>query len=758
MGSDDRSGGQVGWTGRALSRLEDDALLRGAAAFTADLPHPWLDGALHVAFVRSPYAHARLTGIDPAPALAMPGVAGVVTAADLEHCHPSPFGVPIEGPEQQPILPSAVVRFAGQAVAAVVAATAAQAADAAEQVIVGYEPLTPTLDIGTALEASAVEATRVTTGDAAGALDDAEIAVTQVIWSPRQTPAAIEPRAVAAAWNGDELHVWSATQKPHGFRDSLALFLGADPSTVHVVAPQVGGGFGGKVSRTAEEHLVPLLARLFDRPVRWNETRSENFATATHCRGEHVEITLAGGRDGRLTALRAVLVKDGGAYPLVGLLLPDGYTRPMANGCYDIEHVEFGSVGVLTNRPPTSAYRGAGRSPYVNALERAVDIYAASAGLDPADVRRRNLIRPEQMPYRTPTGGLYDEAAYPPDLERALELVGYEELRAEQQRRRHAGDGRLLGIGIATYNHMTTGGGGEEALVAIRPDGSALVVTGSTSQGHGHATTWAQIAADALGMDPSEVTVVEGDTDAIATGVGAVGSRSLQTAGVAVHRAATEVHDRARELAARLLEAAPEDITATPGVGLHVVGTPGIAVGWAELASVGLGTPDELSCGDFYDTEGRNTYPSGCCIAVIELDPATGHWSLERFVGVDDAGPRVNPMIVDGQLHGGIAGGVGQVLGEVLEWDEDGNPLTTTFADYPLITAEQLPSFELEASATTSSFNDLGWKGVGESGTVGATAATHNAVIDALAHLGVTHIDLPCTPRRVWEAIRSVSG
>ncbi|MDG2112225.1 MAG: molybdopterin-dependent oxidoreductase, partial [Actinomycetota bacterium] len=434
--------------------------------------------------------------------------------------------------------------------------------------------------------------------------------------------------------------------------------------------------------------------------------------------------------------------------------LPGGYTKPMANGCYDIEHVEFSSVGVLTNRVPTSAYRGAGRSPYVNAIERMVDLYASAAGLDPAEVRRRNLIRPEQMPYTTPTGGRYDEADYPGDLERALDRARYDAIRTEQAERRARGDRRQLGIGIASYNHMTTGGGGEEAEVTINADGSATIVTGTTSQGHGHATTWAQLAADVLQIDPEDIEVIEGVTDSIASGMGAVGSRSLQTAGLAVHNSANHVLVRARDLAARLLEAAPEDIVAGRGVGLHVVGTPGVSVSWSDVAAAGVGTDRELSCGEFYDTEGRNTFPSGCHVAVVEVDVETGAWTLQRLVGVDDAGPLVNPMIVAGQLHGGMAAGVGHVLGEIMQWDELGTPITTNFGDYPLPSADLLPSFELEASGTPSSFNVLGFKGVGESGAIGATPAVHNAVIDAVVHLGVTHIDLPCTPERVWNALR----
>lgn len=753
--------------GAPLRRLEDEELVRGVARFTADLTFPELDGAAHLGFVRSPVAAGRVRSIDGTEASSMPGVVAVVTGRDLADdpalTNVAPFSTAYGADLAQPLLPTDRIGFAGQAVAVVVADTAARAADAIEAVAVDIEADEPLLDLDRALAATAVEATRSEPEHHPGHFvegpDRVVVELTQ--WSPRQLPSAIECRAVAAAppspSTGGRLLVWAATQTPHAFKGNLATALGIDPGVIRVLAPAVGGGFGGKVGRTAEEFLVPLLATRLGRPLRWHETRSEYFATATQGRGERITLRLAGDREGRLAALQARLIKDGGAYPLVGVVLPNAYTAKVANGCYAIDHVEFASVGVLTNRPPTSAYRGAGRSPYIGALERVVDLYAAEVGLDPAEVRRRNLIPPDRMPYTTPTGAVYDEADYPGDLDRALAAAGYEDLRANQANRRRAGDRLALGIGIACYNHMTTGGGGEEARVSVDADGSATVVTGTTSQGHGHATTWAQIASDALGIPVERISVVEGDTDAIATGVGAVGSRSLQTAGMAIHRAATEVADRARRLAAELLEASVDDlVVADGGVGFHVVGTPARTVTWAEVAAAvtANGQPaHELTCGDFYDTEGRNTFPSGTHVAVVEVDTETGLVRLCRLVTVDDAGTVVNPVIVEGQIHGGIASAVGQVLGEVIVNDEAGNQVTGTLLDYPLPTTDQLPSFEVGLSGTASSLNALGFKGVGESGTVGATGAVHNAVVDALAHLGVRHLDLPCTPERVWTAI-----
>lgn len=743
-------------TGTSLRRAEDTALLRGSAAFTADVDDPRLVGAAYAAFVRSPIAAGEIVSVDTSEAIGAQGVLGALTAADLGGEVQVPFALALEGAPVQPLLPASEVSFVGQVVAVVVAESPGLAADAAERVVVEYRPSIPVLDLDEGVDQRVLESTRFHGGSAQAAVDSAEVVVELSTWSPRQLPAAIEPRSIVAVWEAGRLMVWAATQTPHAYRANLAKQFELDTDDVRVVAPAVGGGFGGKVSRSAEEHLVPLMAQHLDRPVRWHENRSEYFATATQGRGERIDITLAGSRDGRFTALRVNLTKDAGAFPLVGVMLPGGFTTYIASGCYDIADVEFRSVAALTNRPSTSAYRGAGRAPMIGALERAVDKYATEVGIDPAELRIRNLIGPEQMPYTTPTGGVYDEADYPAALTRALTLARYEDLRVEQAARRLADDQVELGVGIACYNHMTMGDGGEQAAVSVHNDGTVTVVTGSTSQGHGHATTWAQIASDVLQIPPDYITVVEGDTDAVPTGIGAVGSRSLQTAGIAVHRASIEIVERAKELAAQALEAAIDDIVLAdsgPVYGFHVVGTPARVVSWGELAVAGLGNDRELSCGDVYDPHGKNTYPSGTHVAVVELDTETGGWTLLQLIGVDDAGVVVNPMIVDGQLHGGMAGGIGQVLGEVMVYDGDGNPLTTNFADYLLPSADQLPSFHTEHAPTPTSVNPLGFKGVGESGTIGATAAVHNAVLDALRERNVDHINLPCTPQRVWQAL-----
>lgn len=770
-------------TGLPIMRREDPRFLTGATMFVAELTDERLADRAHVVFVRSPWAHAMINSIDTTLAREQPGVLGAFSSQDVDVFPAGRFARPIHTDFAQPLLAETKVRFAGEPVVAVVATSVAAALDAAESVDIEFEPLPPVLDLDHAL---AGDIALFSTDDRArlhpsapvdperesgniavdtgwhgseaiepSPFDTSSVMVRCRIMNPRQAPAPIEGRGVVAVWLGpSELRVWIATQRPHGFRDELCALYGLETDAVTVIAgPDVGGGFGGKPGRSPEERIMPFLARAVNRPVSWIETRSENLVASPQGRGERIDFVLAGTADGRIEALRAELVKDAGAYPITGAVLPAGYTIPSASGCYDIAHVEIRAISVATNRVATSAYRGAGRAPYIAGLERLIDLYAAEIDLDPAEVRHRNLVRPEQMPYTTPTGARYDEADYPGDLERALSAVGYETARDEQQKRRTDGAVRQLGIGLACYNHLTVGGGGEEAEVTLLPDGRARVVTGTTSQGHGHATTWAQIAADVLALPLDQIEVVEGSTEIIGSGVGAVGSRSAQTAGMAVHRAAASLVEEAKAIAAGLLEAAASDIVLGHDVGaFHVIGTPARTVSWADVAAVRR-SGEELSCGDFYAIDGNSSFPSGTHVAVVEVDTETGAVQVLRFIAVDDAGARINPLIVEGQLHGGIAAGIGQALGETMVYDDGGNPLTSTFIDYAMPTADQLPSFELTAAGVPTSYNPLGVKGVGESGTIGATPAVHNAVIDAVRHLGVQHFDLPCTPHRVWEAL-----
>lgn len=785
----------MGWyVGTSVARAEDPALLRGELAYSADLtvPHKIAEGrpTAEVVFVRSPFAHARIVSIDSHDAAAAPGVVAVLDAGD-HNVRPlgSVFPAFFDARFAMPILAEGTVRYVGEPVVAIVAESRAEALDAAELVIVDWDPLDAVIDVHDALNGSTFLFTdehraRTRSASAGGpptnvvhelavAHDEAafvaDVVIDQTLWNPRQLPVPMETHVQVTAWDSaGHLHIWASTQRPHGFRDQLVDVFELDPTTVHVHAPAVGGGFGGKVSRTQDEHALVMIAKAVGRPVRWVQTRGEYFTGATQGRGEHMSFRLAGTASGRITALSCHMVKDSGAYAGVGATLPARFNSFDVSGPYNIAHCEFSSVAVVTNAPQVSAYRGAGRAAYIAALERVIDIYAAEIGVDPTNVRRQNLVRAEQMPFTAVTGVVYDEADYERDLDTALAAVGYDALRAEQQRRRDAGDVRQLGVGIATYHLQTVGAGGsEEARVEIEADGRAVVYTGTTDQGHGHTATWAQIAADTLGMAIDNIDVREGSTDHTATGVGAVGSRSLQTAGIAIQTASNTLVGRALAIAADILEASVADISCdvvdaggTPEARFHVAGVPSVYVGWPEVAAAthDADGADELVCGETHNLGENTAFPSGCHVAVVEVDTETGKVELQRFVGVDDCGVRVNPMIVEGQLHGGIVSGISQVLGEEMRYDTDGNPLTTNFGDYAIASADMLPQFELIASETETSFNTLKAKGVGEAGGVGSVGAVHNAVVDAVRHLGVRHIELPCTPSRVWRAIEDARG
>ncbi|NNC79558.1 MAG: xanthine dehydrogenase family protein molybdopterin-binding subunit [Acidimicrobiales bacterium] len=781
-GPDDKDVTADRWVGQRLTRAEDVGYLRGETPFIADLRHPLLEDVAHVSFVRSPFAHAHITNIDVSEAMAAPGVLDVVTASDHEiiPTH-SVFPEYFDAIFAMPLLAEGRARYVGQPVVAIVADSEAAAVDAAELVIVDYEPLPAVMDLREAASnatliypvGSGARARTPSSIEAPGtnvamehlhphtpAAFEAPVVLSQNFVNPRQLPTPIEPYGEACAWDSDgSLHVWAATQRPHGFRTQLADYYGVAESKIHVTAPEgVGGGFGGKVSRTPEEHVLPLLAQRTGRPVRWVQNREEYFLGGTQGRGEEIALTLAGGHDGRIVALRSEMLKDSGSCPGVGANLPSRFNSLGAGGPYDIAHVEFEATSVVTNAPQVSAFRGAGRGPYLAALEMMVDRYAHHIGVDPVEVRRRNLVRAEQMPFTSGTGVVFDPADYVGDLETALDAIDYPRCRRDQDDRLARGDRVVMGIGVATYHLMTVGGGGEDAEVTVEADGTAVVRTGTTSQGHGHMATWAQIAADELGIDPADIRVEEGSTQYTADGVGAVGSRSMQTAGVAVQTAARGVIEQTKRIAADLLEASPTDIVFDPngpdGERFHVAGVPSKALSWAALVHSDAAITQDFTCGDHHDVGSDNSFPSGCHIAVVEVDTETGAVKLVRYVAVDDAGVRVNPLIVEGQLHGGIAAGVGQVLGEVMRYDPDGNPLTTSFLDYGIATIDEFPPLELVESETATTFNELGAKGVGESGVIGAVPAMHGAVLDALRRCGVDHLDLPCTPQRVWSALR----
>jgi carbon-monoxide dehydrogenase large subunit len=648
----------------------------------------------------------------------------------------------------------------GEPVAIVVSETPVQGEDAAELVVVDYDPLDVVVDPEAALDPSA-PVLHGETNLACEFLQESpdpdvfagcEVVVSGRTVNQRLAAAPLEGRAAAATWDGERLTMWLSTQNAHGARNAVAGALGLDRGDVRLIAPDVGGGFGAKIAPYPEEVLVGWLARRLGRPVRWVESRTEDMLALGHGRHQIHTFTIGGSRDGRIEAYRLDILADAGAYPTMAGFLPT-FTRLMAPGTYDIARVETNARVVVTNTMSVESYRGAGRPEATAAIERAVDHFAAEIGMDPVEVRRRNLLAAHSEPHTTPTGATYDAGDYRGALDAVLAAAGYDDLRAEQARRLAEGADRWLGIGVSTYVEITAGGGKpvEYASVRMQPDGRTLVLTGTSPHGQGLHTALALLVADRLGISPDEVDVVHGDTDVVPRGQGTMGSRSMQLGGAAAHAAAVELVEVAKAVAADELEASVADIVMEDGR-FFVAGTPSISRGWADLAAAA-----ELVVEQDFEAPGP-TFPFGAHLAVVEVDPETGKVELVRMVACDDAGVIVNPTLADGQRHGGIAQGAAQALWEEFRYDEDGNPLTATFADYAIVSAAELPSFELVGHVTPTTYNPLGAKGIGESGTIGSTPAVQSAVVDALAHLGVRHVDMPCTPERVWTAIRSAGG
>ena len=738
--------------GTRVLRTEDPRLLTGGGVYVDDLRLPELTWAAFATFVRSPMAHALITGIDAAAARDLPGVVAVITAADLPAA---------KGPTSEPLLAADRVRYVGEAVALVLTEERYQGEDAAELVSVDYEPLTPVPAVGAALRDEvllfpASESNVVQTGTA-GNCDDAsfagcDVVIERTIVNQRVAPVPLEGRAGAASWADGRLTVWCSTQNAQIARDTIARKLGLDSGIIRVVAPDVGGGFGAKVGTDRDVVCVAAAAHRTGRPVRWSEARSENLLGMVHGRAQQHSYKIGGTRDGLILAYHLDIVQDAGGYPRVGASLPS-LTAQMATGVYDIPDVGADYRSVVTNTTPVAAYRGAGRPEATAAIERAVDDFAAEIGMDPAQVRRRNLVAPEKFPFTTPTGAVYDTGEYAAALDKVLAAVGYAGLRAEQARRRERGDTLQLGLGLSCYVEITAGDAtdGETARLVVDGSGSATVYTGSSAQGQGHHTAWAMLVQDELGIPMDRVTVIHGDTDAIPVAVGTYGSRSLQLGGTAVYKAAAEVKDKARRVAAGMIEASEADLELDLGRGAwQVRGDPATGLSWAQVAQ--QAGPDGLTA-DVEFKASQPTFPFGAHVSVVEVDTETGKATLLRHVTVDDAGNIVNPVLTEGQRHGGIAQGAAQALLEEVRYDDDGNPLTSTLADYAAITADVLPSFELITMETPTNVNPLGVKGIGEAGTIGSTPAVQNAVIDAVSYLGVRHIDMPATPERVWAAI-----
>ncbi len=756
--------------GTRVMRTEDPRLLTTGGMYVDDLKVPELARAARVTFVRSPIGHARITGIDTSAALDAPGVVAVLTVADLDDLPPPPpdsgltgtegAPLPLGGVWQEPLLAADRVRFAGEPVAMVITDHRYQGEDAAELVSVDYEPLPAVIGFDPALAGESLlfpdagSNVAVSTGTPAdpGPFAACDVVVEHTIVNQRLAPVPLEGRATAAVWADGKLTVWTSTQNAQIARFILAGALGLDPASIRVVAPDVGGGFGAKIGVDRDSLLVAWAAKHVGRALRWAETRSENLVGMTHGRAQRQVIKLGGSRDGRIQAYRLEVIQDTGAYPRMGGFLPF-LTTLMAVGPYDIAHVETAYQVVVTNTTPISAYRGAGRPEATAAIERAVDLFAAELGLDPAKVREINLIPPDKFPYQTPCGPVYDTGEYVAALTKVLDGAGYAELRAEQARRRERGDPLQLGIGLSSYVEITAAdaSGGETARLVVNPDGTATVYTGSSAHGQGHHTAWAMLVESELGIPMARVTVLHGDTDLVPEGVGTYASRSLQLGGIAVHRAAIDVKEQARLIAAELLEASQDDLELVAETGLwQVRGDPESATTWAQVAT--RAGEEGLTASVNY-TDGQPTFPFGSHVAVVEVDTETGKVTLLRHITVDDAGTVVSPVLAEGQRHGGIAQGIAQALFEEMVYDTDGNPITGSLIDYAIVTAAELPSFELLASETPATINPLGVKGIGEAGTIGAGPAAQNAVVDALSHLGVRHVDMPATPARVWAAI-----
>ncbi len=772
------------YVGASVKRKEDPRLITGSSVYVDDLVLP---GMVHLAIVRSPYAHARITGIDPSEALAMPGVVAVVTARDLESILANKYPVEsYEGPGEQPedqaadeagdggipvpgIEPLArrTVRFIGEPVAAVVAETAIQAEDAAAMVHVDYEPLPAVVDPYEARQPGAprlydnvkdnVSVRHETVhGDVDAALANAAIRFTAHIRAPRCHPMPMETRGVVATPDPVTrgLTIWTSNQGPHGFRNEIAAAFGLGQNQVRAIAPEVGGGFGCKFGAAHEDFVAAALALTLNRPVKWIETRSEHFLATNHGRNQWGDFEVGADADGRIQALRARILLDSGAYPKALALA--WCTWVMSTGPYEIPNLDYVVEGVYTNTGANGAYRGAGRPEATFYLERLMDLIADEGGLDPVTVRRKNFITPEKFPYTTLSGEHYDTGEYEKPLDRALELVGYEQLRQEQARLRE--EGRYVGIGLASYVEICGFGPWESSTVRVEPGGEVTIFTGISPHGQGQETTFAQLAADYIGADFDKVIVHHGDTGNTAHGNGTGGSRGLAVGGAALVLSLDKVRDKAKRIVAHQMEAAVEDIELVDGH-YRVAGVPSGGATLAEVAQAAYGAslPADIDAGleatEFF-RPADETFPFGTHVAVVEVFPETGEVKLLRYLSVDDCGTIISPMLVTGQVHGGLAQGIGLALWEELRYDGSGELLTGTLNDYALPKADGFPIFETHHTTTTTPINPLGAKGIGEAATIGATPTVANAVIDALSAFGITHLDIPFTPEKVWTAIR----
>ena len=772
--------------GQRVKRREDPRLIQGRGTYVDDIA---LVGMQHLAFKRSDVAHGRIRSIDTSAAEAMEGVEAVFTGAQIaEFLAPMPIGTPFPSPDHRAVAVD-TVRYGGEPVAVVVASDRYVARDAADAIVVAYDTLPAVVDLELAMTGQptvihpafpnnlAVALVPSGTGvSASGDVDDsaiddafarAEVVIAQRMVNQRLAPSAMEPRGVVAHYEPGKgtMTIWSSTQNPHILRTFIAAMTGLGQDQVRAIAPEVGGGFGAKINIYAEEYVAAAISKRLGIPVKWAEDRSEAFVATTHGRDILGYVDLAAKRDGTVLGLKMRLIADIGAYNMLLTAAIPTLTMMMANATYRIPAIRTTLTEVFTNKTPTDAYRGAGRPEATYFVERAMDMLARELKMDPAELRRKNFIQPHQFPFATQMGATYDSGDYEKALDKALETAQWERLKAERDAAR--AQGRLVGLGLAMYvevcgigpSSSLPTGGWEHSQVTIERDGRISATTGASPHGQGNETTFAQMLADQFGVPLEHITILHGDTGVVKQGIGSFGSRSQAVGGTALHMAGAKVKTKMAKFAAALLEAQEDDLVFENGM-ISVKGSPASGKSFASVASyayIPVPLPEGLEPGlsdEAFFEPANNTYPFGCHIAMLEIDRETGETTLLKFVAVDDAGNLINPLIVEGQIHGGLAQGIGQALIEEVVYSDEGQLLTGSFMDYALPRAIDFPHFELEATVTPTPLNPLGAKGVGEAGTLGSTPTVVAAAVDALSEFGVKHIDMMLRPEKLWRIIQ----
>jgi aerobic carbon-monoxide dehydrogenase large subunit len=772
--------------GQRVKRREDPRLIQGRGTYVDDIA---LVGMQHIAFKRSDVAHGKITSIDTTAAAAMDGVEAVYTGADIAKIlPPMPIGTPFPSPEHRAVAVD-MVRFVGEPVAVVVARDRYVARDAANAIVVDIDPLPAVVDVETAMTGKPVvihkdfpnnlavalvpSGTGVVpdkpTDDSAldAAFKNADVVISQRMVNHRLAPSAIEPRGVVAHYEPGKgtMTIWSSTQNPHILRSFIAALNGMGQDQVRAIAPEVGGGFGAKINIYAEEYVCSAISKALGIPVKWNEDRTEAFVATTHGRDLIAYVDLAAKKDGTVLGLKLKLIADVGAYNMLLTAAIPTLTQMMANATYDIPAVRTTLTEVFTNKTPTDAYRGAGRPEATYFIERAMDMLARELKMDPADVRRKNFIQPHQFPFTTQVGAVYDSGDYAKALDRALAVANWDQLKKDRDAARATG--RLVGLGLSMYVEVCglgpsaalPTGGWEHAQVTVERDGRISATTGASPHGQGNETTFAQMLADQFGVPIEHITILHGDTGVVKQGIGTFGSRSQAVGGTVMALAGSKVKAKMAKFAAAMMEANEEDLVFENGT-IAVKGAPASAKKFADIASyayVPVPLPPGLDPGlseEAFWEPSNMTYPFGCHISMVEVDRETGEPTLLKLVAVDDAGTLINPLIVEGQIHGGLAQGIGQAMIEEVVYNEDGQLVTGSFLDYALPRATDFPRFELEATVTPTPVNPFGAKGVGEAGTLGSTPCIVAAVVDALSEFGVKHVDMMLRPEKLWRIIQ----